>query len=167
MPHSQQRTTRIFLALGSNLGNKKNFLNKAISLLKEKGLCQIKCSSFYKTPPIDCPSSSPYFLNAVLYGLWSKNINQLFRLTSGIEKQLGRQRLVKNAPRNIDIDILLFGQQIIRNKDLIIPHPRMHQRRFVLEPLVEIAPNIIIPNQQYSAKELLEKLPKNINFKKI
>jgi 2-amino-4-hydroxy-6-hydroxymethyldihydropteridine diphosphokinase len=146
-----------YLSLGSNLGDRAANLRTAISQLEPAGRV-LAVSGFYETQPIDV-IDQPWFLNCVIAVQTEKTARDLLRLALTIEAAMGRVRLHKKGARNIDIDIVLFGDQVVNEPGLKIPHPAMHQRRFVLEPLVEIAPNARHPEKGQSAQDLLASLP--------
>jgi 2-amino-4-hydroxy-6-hydroxymethyldihydropteridine diphosphokinase len=131
----------VFLALGSNLGDKKRNLTLAIKKLGERGIKKIACSSFHDTEPVGGVPQDR-FLNAVIQVETKQDPPQLLKTIKAIEKEMGRRPSVRNGPRLIDIDILLYGDIILETTDLTIPHPRMFERNFVLQPLSEIAPHI-------------------------
>jgi 2-amino-4-hydroxy-6-hydroxymethyldihydropteridine diphosphokinase len=137
----------IFLALGSNLGDRERNLASALERLEAGGVRVVARSSIYETAPQEF-LDQPWFLNQVLKAETSLFPMQLLRLTQHIERELGRERgpsAIPKGPRLIDIDILLFGHAVIDTPQLVIPHPAMLERRFVLEPLVEIAPELRHP----------------------
>jgi 2-amino-4-hydroxy-6-hydroxymethyldihydropteridine diphosphokinase len=146
-----------YLSLGSNLGDRAANLRTAISELKAVGETRA-VSGFYETQPVDLPNL-PWFLNCVIAIETDKTARDLLKLIMGIEAAMGRLRMASKGSRNIDIDIVLFGDHVIDEPGLTIPHPGMHQRRFVLQPLVEIAPEASHPKLGKTAKELLEALP--------
>jgi 2-amino-4-hydroxy-6-hydroxymethyldihydropteridine diphosphokinase len=132
--------TVVYLGLGSNLGDRKQNLLKAVDALQElDGLSHVRLSQIIETVPVGGPQQGDY-LNAVVECHCSVNAIQLFGQVQIIEQQLRRQRLGKNHPRTIDIDILLFGDESHTSDALTIPHPRMHQREFVMRPLAEFLP---------------------------
>ena len=132
--------TVVYLGLGSNLGDRKHNLLKAVDALQAlDGLSHVRLSQIIETAPVGGPQQGDY-LNAVVECHCSVNAIQLFEQVQIIEQQLRRQRLGKNHPRTIDIDILLFGDESHTSDALTIPHPRMHQREFVMRPLAEFLP---------------------------
>ena len=133
-----------FLSLGSNLGHRKKNLQQAARLLITQAIKIVKSSSLYVTEPVDY-HSQPWFLNCVLQIETELSPEELLSLTQHIEDQLGRQRDLIKGPRTIDIDILLAENLIFHTSDLIIPHPRLAERNFVLVPMAEIAPEVIHP----------------------
>jgi len=144
----------IYLSLGSNIGEKKKYLQQAISLLQQENEI-IKTSHFYNTKPMYYEQQG-WFLNCVVYGKTSLSPHGLLQYVHRIEQKLGRKRIQKYGPRTIDIDILFYGDKIILGRDLVIPHPLLHERLFVLQPLCDIAPELIHPVLKKSTKELLE-----------
>jgi len=131
-----------FIALGSNLGNRRQNIRQALKLLDRiPGIRVKKISSIIETAPRGGPLQGKY-LNAVVRMAVTLTPAKLLKVLQGIEKQLGRIRSVKNGPRTIDLDILLYGNRKIKTKSLIVPHPRMFERDFVLKPLSEIVGKI-------------------------
>lgn len=142
----------IFIGIGSNLGDKEKNIRKAIYLVSEK--CRIlEISSLYETEPVGFKGQD-LFLNCALQAETSLSQGELLEFVLSIEKKLGRLRTIKNGPRTIDLDILFYGNEIIKEDNLIVPHPRLHERLFVLEPLNEICPNFIHPAFGRSIEDL-------------
>ena len=148
-----------YLSLGSNLGDRRDNLERAIIRLEEHGDVVLK-SSFYETEPVEV-TEQPWFLNCVVALATEEAPDVLLEGMLKVERELGRVRdpRQKKGPRTIDIDILLFGDLVIHSQSLTIPHPEMQQRRFVLEPLVEIAPCAFHPLLKATAQELLSLVP--------
>ena len=118
-------------------------------------------SSLWQTTPVDCPPGSPTFVNAVvaLYPLLEENSWSLLTKMLAMEKDFGRRpKLVLNEPRRLDLDLIAFGDEISTRVELVLPHPRAHERRFVLQPLSEIAPNLILPGHRRTVAQLLAAL---------
>ena len=149
--------TIVYLSLGSNVGDREAQLRDALFRLSAVGRV-IALSSFYETEPVEF-TQQPWFLNCAVAIETSSTPQQLMVAILRIEEEMGRQRGQKKGPRSIDIDILLFGREIMESKELTIPHPAMHLRRFVLEPLAEIAPEALHPLLNKTIRELRDALP--------
>ena len=143
----------IYLALGSNLGDRMGNLASAVEHLSQKVNIK-KVSTVYETEPVYY-KEQPLYLNAVLSAVTELEPSDLLRFVKSIESDLGRQPSFRNAPRTIDIDILFYGDQVAETAELIIPHPRIAERAFVLVPLAEIAPGLVHPVLQKRVSELL------------
>jgi len=146
--------TSIYLSLGSNLGDRAANLLAAISKLPSAGFRTTKVSSFYETEPVDY-LDQPWFLNCVVEGETDQQSLDLLRALRAIESELRIIKPFAKGPRLLDIDILLFGDQSLQTPELQIPHPRMLERKFVLAPLTEIAPELRHPSWPANARELL------------
>ena len=150
--------TDVYIGIGSNLGNKEENIKKAIDLLKEK--CKIlKVSALYQTEPMYYKNQD-WFLNCAIKMETGLKPQELLEFLQSIEKKLGRVMTIKNGPRVIDLDILFYGSEIIKSNNLAIPHPKLHERLFVLEPLKEICPNFVHPALKRSVSELEAMLKK-------
>ena len=147
----------VYLSLGSNLGDREENLRTAIAGLAEFGKV-VAVSSFFETEPVDV-AAQPWFLNCAVRLETEKMPRQLIAAILNLEQGMGRQRKQKKGPRTIDIDVLLFGSSIIEIPSLTIPHPRLHERRFVLEPLAEITPDARHPVFKRTVRELRDALP--------
>jgi len=145
-----------YLSLGSNIGDRGANLRAALARLEKMGSVRA-VSSFYETKPVDVPDQ-PWFLNCVAAVETSKTPRELLQATLSIEAEMGRLHLRDKGPRIIDIDLLLYGDRVVDEPGLKVPHPAMHRRRFVLEPLAEIAPEARHPVLKKTASELLAAL---------
>lgn len=150
----------LYLSLGSNLGNRKKNLHDALQLLTERIGTLLACSSFYETHPWGF-SSPNLFLNAAAHFATEEEPDELLTVIHDIERELGRRRdhcATGYADRTIDIDILLLDEKVCVSDSLTLPHPRLHLRRFVLEPLCEIAPDLAHPTLKLTMSQLLKRL---------
>ncbi|MCX8033876.1 MAG: 2-amino-4-hydroxy-6-hydroxymethyldihydropteridine diphosphokinase [Thermodesulfovibrio sp.] len=149
--------SRVYLLLGSNLGDRAKNIEIAISELKNCGLTISRRSSFYNTSPWGY-KEQPEFLNIAIECFTSLSPFALLEEIKKIEKKMGRKDTIRYGPRIIDIDIIFYNNLILKTDKLIIPHPLMHKRDFVLKPLCEIAPDFVHPDLKLSVKELLDNL---------
>jgi 2-amino-4-hydroxy-6-hydroxymethyldihydropteridine diphosphokinase len=154
-----------YLSLGSNVGDRAEQLRDAQAQLSAAGRV-VATSSLYETEPVEF-TAQPWFLNCALALETEKTPQQLMSTILGIEQEMGRRRMQKKGPRSIDIDILLFGDAVIDSPELTVPHPAMHQRRFVLDPLAEIASEVQHPLLRKTIRELLDALPAGQAVRKI
>jgi 2-amino-4-hydroxy-6-hydroxymethyldihydropteridine diphosphokinase len=145
------------VALGSNLGDRRSHLDFAISRLKAT-LANLRASRYYETEPVGAPGPQPLFLNAAAVGQTSAAASELLAVLMAIEQERGRERPFQNAARTLDLDLILFGDLVMETPALTLPHPRFRERRFVLEPLAEIAPQLVDPVTGSTVGELLQKL---------
>lgn len=147
--------TRVYLSLGANLGDRENNLRAAIVALPETGVRVTRVSSFYETEPVDY-LEQPWFLNCVVEGETEVEAVELLTRLRSIEATMGSKKEFAKGPRLLDVDILLYGGETIETAELQVPHPRMLQRKFVLAPLAEIAPELRHPAWGATAAELLD-----------
>ena len=148
----------VYIALGSNVGDRAAMLERAIAAMNSAGIRVSRQSSFYVTEPVDTPGQA-WFLNAVVEAETSLLPLQLLHALLRIERELGRRRITPHGPRTIDLDILFYGSSVIRSKELQVPHPRLSERRFVLVPLAQIAPEFRHPVLHKSVTQLLAETP--------
>jgi 2-amino-4-hydroxy-6-hydroxymethyldihydropteridine diphosphokinase len=156
----------VYLSLGSNLGDRVKNLRDAIAVLREAGVDVTRISSIYETEPVDY-LDQPWFLNIAVEAETELPAIGLLKGLRQIEADMGSNKLVPKGPRLIDLDILLYGDETIDTPELHVPHPRMHLRRFVLEPLAEIAPNVRHPVSGLSATEMLANSPDKSTVRKL
>jgi 2-amino-4-hydroxy-6-hydroxymethyldihydropteridine diphosphokinase len=147
----------VYLSLGSNLGDRAANLHAAIEKLADLGSV-VAVSSFYDTEPVEL-TAQPWFLNCAVKLDTEKMPRQLIAAILNLEESMGRQRKQQKGPRVIDVDILLFGTSVIEIPGLTVPHPKLHERRFVLEPLAELAPDARHPVFKRTMRELRDGLP--------
>src|SRR5437764_3180088 len=152
----RNHVTKAYVALGSNLGDRAGNLLLALRGMMEAALCVSRVSSIYETEPISDVEQSPYLNMVAEVGNPLPAPEQVMARLLRIEFALGRTREVKDGPRTIDLDLLMYGEVESKTEFLRLPHPRLHERRFVLEPLVEIAPRLVHPVLKKSAADLLE-----------
>ena len=150
-----------FVALGSNLGDSAEMVRRAFVRLQTLSDWPLLRSSLWRSAPVDCPAGSPPFVNAVA-GLRPRPDETPLSLLSqlqALEAEFGRRRgKIPNEPRLLDLDLIAFGARTANLRGLVLPHPRAHVRRFVLQPLAEIAPEFVLPGQTMSVAHLLERL---------
>jgi len=143
----------VAVALGSNLGDRQANLDFAIARLREF-LSDLRVSTFINSPPFDVPDTQPDYLNAVVVGETSLSAEDVLARLLAIERERGRVRPSVRAARTLDLDLILYGDQIIRTGTLDVPHPRFRERAFVLGPLAEIAPGMVDPVTGKTIQEL-------------
>ncbi|WP_341236258.1 2-amino-4-hydroxy-6-hydroxymethyldihydropteridine diphosphokinase [uncultured Limnobacter sp.] len=137
-------TTPSYLGLGGNLGHPMALFDEVVDHFRAHPLVNaVKESSRFESVPVD--ASGPNYVNSVLEIQWLGSAEQLLQSCMALESKLGRVRTTRNAPRPIDVDVLLVGHQTVNTSQLTVPHPRMHLRRFVLEPLLQLNPDVLIP----------------------
>ena len=144
------------VALGSNLGDRSSHLDYAISRLRSH-LTNVRVSRYYETDPIGVPGPQPLFLNAAAVGSTDASPQDLLQALLEIEAERGRERPHPGAARTLDLDLVLYGNRVLDEPGLIVPHPRFRERRFVLEPLAEIAPQLVDPVTGSTVGELLSR----------
>ena len=156
---------KVFIGIGSNLGDRISYCKKAIDEIS--GFAKItQASSLYETDPIG-KEDQPNFINCIVEISTDLSPQNLLKDLNSVEEKLGRVRHEKWGPRTIDLDIIFYNELVINDENLEIPHPRAHQRRFVLEPLSEIAPEFIHPKLNLSVSELLKKIDDHKSVKKL
>ena len=150
---------RAFIGAGANLGDPIRQIRQAKDALqKSPGVKFLGASSLYRTQPMG-PIAQPSFINAVFSLECGMSPKDLLALLLSVEEKMGRVRKERWGPREIDLDLLFYGAMVISEQGLEVPHPRLHERRFVLTPLVEIAPDVVHPVLKKSASDLLAALP--------
>jgi 2-amino-4-hydroxy-6-hydroxymethyldihydropteridine diphosphokinase len=150
-----------YVALGANLGSATQTLRQAFDRLAGLSTEPLRRSSLWETTPVDCPPGSPTFVNAVarLTPRLSETAESFLAKLQELERQFGRRpKAVLNEPRPLDLDLIDFRNELRRTPDLVLPHPRAHLRRFVLAPLAEIEPDLVLPGQQLTVGMLLHTL---------
>jgi 2-amino-4-hydroxy-6-hydroxymethyldihydropteridine diphosphokinase len=148
-----------YIALGSNLGDRRASIEGALTALAEApGIRLVRTSSIIETAPVGGPGGQGAYLNGVVEVRTSLSAEELLDALQLIENRFGRERSVRWGPRTLDLDLLLYDDAVIESQRLAVPHPRMHERRFVLEPLCDIAPDVVHPVLGCTARELLERL---------
>ena len=163
-------TPLVIIALGSNLGDTRRNVLRAMERLQEIAQGPLLKSSLWETTPVDCPPGSPVFVNAVVgfRPRTGETPESLLTKLQALEKEFGRRpKKVLNEARPLDLDLIAFGQESRSTGELSLPHPRAHERRFVLQPLSEIAPDLILPGQTQSAAQLLAQLPPDLMMRKL
>src|ERR1035437_3083372 len=162
--------TLAIVALGSNLGDSRRIILDAMAWLQNFSDAPILKSFLWQTSPVDCPPGSPMFLNAVVALVPQKNETpeSLLKKLRELEQEFGRApKTVLNEARPLDLDLIAFGSEMRYSPELILPHPRAHERKFVLQPLSEIAPELILPGQGRTVADLLAKLPNDETVKRL
>jgi len=149
---------RVYLSLGSNIGDRSANIARAIAALGERGVSVTRESSLYETEPVEFREQD-WFLNSVIEGETELEPEELMKELLAIERSLGRERRVPKGPRVIDIDVLFYGDRVIHEPGIDVPHARLSQRRFVLVPFAEIAPGVRHPVSGKTIAELLAETP--------
>jgi 2-amino-4-hydroxy-6-hydroxymethyldihydropteridine diphosphokinase len=147
-----------YIALGSNTGHPREQILHAIDKIQPFSTVPLLKSSLWQTTPVDCPPASPPFINAAvaLSASPGETPESLLRKLQRLEREFGRKpKRLLNEPRPLDLDLIAFGVEVRSTNELMLPHPRAHQRRFVLAPMVEIAPDLVLPGQTQNVTELL------------
>jgi 2-amino-4-hydroxy-6-hydroxymethyldihydropteridine diphosphokinase len=154
-----QMEVTAFIALGSNLGQRQAYLDRAVQALRARpGITSVRCSTVIETEPVGGPLDQGKYLNAAAEVKTTLPPEELLRALLEVEQALGRVRTEKDGPRIIDLDLLLFGSLVQKTPTLTVPHPRMHERLFVLEPLAEIAPDVTHPELRRTMEQLRDEL---------
>lgn len=155
--------TECAIALGSNTGDRPAHLRAAVAALREIDP-RLEVSPVYETAPVDCPDGSGAFLNAAVILTWADTPEALLHFLRSIECRLGRPAArARNAPRTVDLDILYAGDTILNGDELTLPHPRLHERRFVLQPLCDLRPDLVLPGFEKTVRQMLAVLPNGTN----
>jgi len=157
--------TNVYLSLGSNIGNRAQNIARGIAALGKRGVRVTQESSLYETEPLEI-KEQPWFLNSAIEVETELSSVRLMEVLLEIEREMGRERRVPKGPRLIDMDILLYGADIVREPRLEIPHPRMAERKFVLVPLAEIAAEVSHPVSMMTIAEMLEATPDQSEVRK-
>jgi 2-amino-4-hydroxy-6-hydroxymethyldihydropteridine diphosphokinase len=159
-----------FVALGSNLGDSVDIVRRAIGQLRSLSDAPLLKSSLYRSTPVDCPPGSPPFVNAVV-GIETREGEtplKLLRQLRALEKKFGRKpKKIHNEPRVLDLDLIAFGSRTMNSATLTLPHPRVRLRRFVLQPLNDIAPELVLPGQTKTVRQLLRGLESAEKLRKL
>jgi 2-amino-4-hydroxy-6-hydroxymethyldihydropteridine diphosphokinase len=159
----------VVIALGSNLGDSRKIILDAMERLAAFAEGKMVRSSLWQTVPVDCPPGSPAFLNAVVVfePKPGETPETLLHKLKSLEREFGRRpKTIHNEPRPLDLDLIAFGNETHGTSELALPHPRAHERRFVLEPLNEIAPEFVLPGQSNTVARLLAQLPRDAKVSK-
>ena len=153
----------VIFSLGSNIGDRNHYLKQACAGLREF-ITDLKASRVIETAPLYV-TDQPSFLNQVIHGQTHITAFELVQLTKALQQEIGRIKTYQNGPREIDIDILYYGNQIINSDELVVPHPRIAERLFVLEPLCELLPNWVCPMAHKSIQMMLDELVQQEGFR--
>ena len=159
-----------FVALGANVGDSRGNVLRGMDCLEELSAESLLRSSLWQTAPVDCPPGSPTFVNAVvgLVPRTGETPESLLAKLQALEREFGRMpKKVLNEPRPLDLDLIAFGGETRATPQLILPHPRAHERRFVLQPLSEIAPELVLAGQSQTVAQLLGQLPPDASMRRL
>jgi 2-amino-4-hydroxy-6-hydroxymethyldihydropteridine diphosphokinase len=148
---------RVAISLGSNLGDRRAHLDFAVSRL-HASLANLRVSRYYETEPVGVPGPQPAYLNAAAVGETTAPAREILAVLMAIERERGRERPFQNAARTLDLDLILAGALVVDEDGLTVPHPRFRERLFVLEPLAEIAPELVDPVTGSTVGELARNL---------
>lgn len=148
---------RVAIALGSNLGDRRAHLDFAVARLTA-AIPGLIVSRYHETDPVDVPGEQPRFLNAAAIGTTSMSAQELLGMLMTIERERGRERPFQHAARTLDLDLILLGSVVMNEPGLVVPHPEFRDRQFVLEPLAEVAPDMIDPVTGSTVAELLRRV---------
>ncbi|MFA5863240.1 MAG: 2-amino-4-hydroxy-6-hydroxymethyldihydropteridine diphosphokinase [Phycisphaerae bacterium] len=155
----EHKPVEVYIALGSNIEPRGKYIQRALNLINDHPKMEVQTvSSVYETQPDGGPPDQKLYLNAAANIRTTLGVTELLDALQAIEKELGRKREVFWGARTIDLDILIYGQEIISTDRLIIPHPLMHERRFVMQPLAQIAPHVVHPVLLMTAQTILESM---------
>jgi len=157
---------KVYIGLGSNLGGRRSMLRQALHQMERHGISIEGHSSLWESEPVDAPGT-PWFLNMAVGAFCAMEPTALLETLLSIEAAMGRVRSEANAPRTLDLDLLLYGDRLLDEPRLRVPHPRMWERRFVLAPLAEIAPSVSDPRGGATVRERLEQLPQEPIVKQV
>ncbi len=159
--HNTTKISTAYIGLGSNIGNGlQNITDAIVAIAQNSNICVVKKSHFYKTEPIEADGG--YYTNSAICINTKYNPFELLKFLQYIEDQFGRKRLYFNSPRELDLDLLLFEQQIISTKELTLPHPRITDRAFVIVPLLDLNINITLPPHSDKVNQFLPQVSKQI-----